>query len=217
MNVNNNLNEISNNKNEMQSELNNAKNKIKQLIDELNTEKNKTEKLMKELEIEKNKNKLLDDELKKNKDTIKQLTNNWNKENLTSSNFNTMVNQLNSQIKSLQSDLNAKIIELNNLRNQLNSSNNNNSLGLEICKPGEKIIVVHFKSLDQNVDYPIACKNTDIFVRIEENLYKEFPEYKEYSNTFFTVNGTMIKRFKSMEDNKIKNGDKIILNIWNKY
>ena len=28
----------------------------------------------------------------------------------------------------------------------------------------------------------------------------------------FTVNGTTIERFKSMEDNKIKNGDKIILN-----
>ena len=120
-----------------------------------------------------------------------------------------MINQLNSQIKSLQSDLNTKIIELTNLKNQLNSSN---SSGLENCKPGERIIAVNIKSLDQNVDYPIACKNTDIFVKIEENLYKEFPDYKEYSNTFFTVNGTMIKRFKSMEDNNIKNGDKIILN-----
>ena len=124
-----------------------------------------------------------------------------------------MVNQLNSQIKSLQSDLNEKITELTNLRNQLNSSNNNNSSGLENCKPGEKIIVAHFKSIDENVDYPIACKNTDIFDKIVEKLYKIFPNYKEYRNTFFTVNGTMVKRFKSMEDNKIKNGDKIILNI----
>ena len=212
MNVNNNLNEISNNKNEMQSELNNAKNKIKQLTDELNNEKNKTKQLMEELKIEKNKNKQLCDELKNDKDIIKQLTNNWNKEKLTTANFNTMANQLNAKINSLQTDLNAKITEINNLRNQLNSSNNNGS-GLEYCKPGEKIIVAHFKSIDQNVDHPIACKNTDIFVRIEEKLYNVFPEYKEYSNTFFTVNGTMIKRFKSFEDNKIKDGDKIMLNI----
>ena len=156
--------------------------------------------------------KKLNDELENNKDKFKQLNNNLNKEKITTSNFNNMVNQLNSKINSLQSDLNAKIIEITNLRNQLNSSNNNDS-SLKNCKPDERIIVAHFKSIDQNVDHPIACKNTDIFVRIEEQLYDEFPEYKEYSNTFFTVNGTMIKRFKSMEDNKIKNGDKIILNF----
>ena len=160
---------------------------------------------MEELKIEKDKNKLLSDE-------FKQLTNNWNKEEIPTANINTMVNQLNSKISSLQSDLNAKITEINNLRNQLNSNYNNKS-GLENCKPGEGIISVHFKSMDKNVDHPIECKNTDIFVRIEEKLYEVFPEYKEYSNIFFTVNGTMIKRFKSMEDNKINNGDKIMLNI----
>ena len=196
----------------MQSELNNAKNKIKQLTDELNNEKNKTKQLMEELKIEKDKNKKLIDELENDKDKLKQLTNNWNKEKITTANFNITVNQLNDKINSLQSDLNAKIIEINNLKIQLNSSNNNSS-GLENCKQGERIIAVNFKSIDQNVDHPIACKNTDIFVRIEEKLYDKFPEYKEYSNTFFTVNGTMVKRFKSMEDNKIKNGDKIILNF----
>ena len=63
------------------------------------------------------------------------------------------------------------------------------------------------------MDYPIVCKNTDIFGRIEEELYKLYPDYKEYDNKFFTVNGTIIKRFKFIEDNKIKNGDKIMLNI----
>ena len=168
---------------------------------------------MEELKIEKNKNKQLNDELGNDKDKFKQLTNNWNKEKVTTANFNITVNQLNDKINSLQSDLNSKNKEIANLRNQLNSSNNNNNSSLEDCKPGERIIVAHFKSIDQNVDYPITCKNTDIFVRIEENLYKEFPEYKDYDNTFFTVNGTMIKRFKSIEDNKIKNGDKIMLNI----
>ena len=152
---------------------------------------------------------------KNDKDKFKILNNNWNKEKITTANFNIMVNQLNDKINSLQSDLNSKIIEITNLRNQLNSSNNNDS-NLKNCKPDERIIVAHFKSIDQNVDYPIACKNTDIFVIIEESLYNEFPEYKEYDNTFFTVNG-MIKRFKSIEDNKIKNGDKIILNFQNKY
>ena len=194
----------------------NKKNKIKQLTEELNNEKNKTKQLMEELKIEKNKNKKLNDELENNKDKFKQLNNNLNKEKITTANFNNMVNQLNSKINSLQSDLNAKIIEINNLKNQLNSSNNNSS-DIKNINPGERIIAVNFKSIDENVDHPIACKNTDIFARIEEQLYDKFPEYKEYSNIFFTVNGNIIKGFKSMEDNKIKNGDKIILNIWNKY
>ena len=102
--------------------------------------------------------------------------------------------------------------ELKIEKNKNKQLDNNTSSDLENIKPGEKIIVAHFKSMDQKVDYPIPCKNTDIFVRIEEKLYKVFPEYKEYSKTFFTVNGTPIKRFKSMEDNKIKEGDKIIIN-----
>ena len=83
-----------------------------------------------------------------------------------------------------------------------NKVNNNKNLSMN-----------DFKSIDKNVDHSIECKNTDIFVRIEEKLYEVFPEYKEYSNIFFIVNNTMIKRFKSMEDNKINNGDKIMLNI----
>ena len=63
------------------------------------------------------------------------------------------------------------------------------------------------------MEYPIACKNTSIFTNIEQELYKIFPEYKDYC-VFFTVNGTMIKRFKSMDDNKIKNGVTIILNCF---
>ena len=102
--------------------------------------------------------------------------------------------------------------ELKIEKNKNKQLDDNTSSDLANIKPGERIIVVHFKSMDQKVDYPISCKNTDIFVRIEEKLYKEFPEYKEYSKTFFTVNGTPIKRFKSMEDNKIKEGDKIIIN-----
>ena len=167
---------------------------------------------MEELKIEKNKNKQLNDELENNKNKLKQLTNNLNKEKITTADCNTKINQLNTKINLLQSNLNEKITEITNLRNKLNSSNNNSS-DLENCKSGEKIIVAHFKSIDENIDYPIACKNTDIFRKIEEKLFEVFPDYKEYSNIFFTVNGTIIKGFKSMEDNKIKDGDKIILNF----
>ena len=150
-------------------ELKIAKKKNKQLMEELNIEKNINEQLMQELNIEKNIN--------------EQLTNNWNKEKLTTA---IMVNELNAKINSLQSDINAKITEIINLRNQLNSSNNNNS-GLENCKPGERIIVAHFKSIDENVDYPIACKNTDIFLELKKNYIKYSQNIKNIVKHFLLL------------------------------
>ena len=76
-------------------------------------------------------------------------------------------------------------------------------------------MALHIISIDEEVSLPIPCKNTTTFVKIEEELYKEYPEYKDV-NTYFTVNGFEIKRFKSIQENNIKNRDKIILNIYNK-
>ena len=50
-------------------------------------------------------------------------------------------------------------------------------------------------------------------MRLEEQLYEEYPEYKEF-DVYFTVKGDKIKRFKSIEENKLKNKDKILLNIF---
>ena len=60
---------------------------------------------------------------------------------------------------------------------------------------------------------PIPCKNTDTFVKIEEKIYNEYPKYKDY-NTYLTVNGNVIKRFKTLEENGIKSGNIIIVNIY---
>ena len=44
--------------------------------------------------------------------------------------------------------------------------------------------------------YPIACKNTTPFIKVEEKLYEEYPEFKETEN-YYIFNGTKIKRFKT--------------------
>ena len=59
----------------------------------------------------------------------------------------------------------------------------------------------------------MPCKNTDIISRLEEKLYNEYPKYKDY-NTYLTVNGNILKRFKSLNENGIKNGSTIIVNIY---
>ena len=92
--------------------------------------------------------------------------------------------------------------------NKLNSESINYNFN-EIL-PGEELIAVMFKSNDGKIDYSIPCKNTTTFVKIEEKLYDEYPEYKETDN-YFLVNGNRVKRFKTIKENQIKNGKPIIL------
>ena len=59
--------------------------------------------------------------------------------------------------------------------------------------------------------YAVVCKNTDLFVRLEEKLYNEYPQFKNYE-TYFEVKTKRIKRFKTLDENKIKNGD--VINVF---
>ena len=76
---------------------------------------------------------------------------------------------------------------------------------------GEKLISVIFKSVDQKIHFSVICKNTEKFIKLEEKLYNDYPEYADLDN-FFIVNGKVISKFKSLEENNIKNSDIIIVN-----
>ena len=155
--------------------------KLKRL---LNEEKNKNINLIKEIEILKNKNIIL------------------NNDN----------NSLKEQIKILENNLKAKKNELQNL---LSKNNNNNIINYKITSinPGEEILAINFVSngVQDIGHYNLICKNTDLFVRLEERLYQDFPDFKNYE-TYFEVNTRRIKRFKTIEENNIKNND--IINVF---
>ena len=155
--------------------------KLKRL---LNEEKNKNINLMKEIEILKNKNIIL------------------NNDN----------NSLKEKIKILENNLKAKKNELQNL---LSKNNNNNIINYKITSinPGEEILAINFVSngVQDIGHYNLICKNTDLFVRLEERLYQDFPDFKNYE-TYFEVNTRRIKRFKTIEENNIKNND--IINVF---
>ena len=74
-------------------------------------------------------------------------------------------------------------------------------------------MAINFVSMvNQDImNYNLICKNIDLFVRLEERLYEDFPQFKEYE-TYFVVNGKRIKRFKTLEQNNIKTND--IINIF---
>ena len=118
--------------------------------------------------------------------------------------------ELKKKIKSLENDL----IQKNNEIQQLLSQNNNkDKYEITSIKPGEKVMCINFVSMgNQEIGhYGLVCKNTDLFIREEERLYEDFPNFKKYE-TYFEVNGKRIKRFQTLSENNIK--DKDIINIF---
>ena len=166
------------------------------------------------IEIEKLKNEIT--KLKNENDSLKKENKILKKENTN----------LKKELNIIKENLNKKIVEFDNLKASLNSKNNEL---IKIYKPindikknnkpnygkvnRNDIISILFKSTDQKVEISFPCHVSDIFVRIEEQLYDEYPEYKEF-NTYFTVNGIVIKRFKSIKENHLKNFDKLLLNVY---
>ena len=116
------------------------------------------------------------------------------------------LNKLNIKIDLLEKDLTKKNNEIQQLLSQ--SNNIKDKYKITFINPGEEIMTVNFVTTNNNdiMNYSLACKNTDLFIRLEERLYEDFPQYKEYQ-TYFEVNTRRIKRFKTLEQNNIKNND----------
>ena len=104
--------------------------------------------------------------------------------------------------------------ENNNLKQKLENYNLKNTKKSEYLvksiNQGDKILAVNFVSIgNKDIEhYNLICKNSDLFVSLEERLYKDFPKFKEY-NTLFKVNDKTIKRFKTIDENNIQNNDVI--------
>ena len=118
-------------------------------------------------------------------------------------NYNTLQNKINN----LENEINNKNKEIQNYILQIKNINENKN-EITTIKPGEKILAVLFMTQgSQDIsNYTMPCKNTDLFVRLEERLYNDFPQYKNYE-TYFMVNARRILRFKTMEENRIKSND----------
>jgi len=76
----------------------------------------------------------------------------------------------------------------------------------------EHLITINFISVDQKINFATLAKTTDPFSKIEQILYKKYPEYLETENMFL-FKGERINKNKTIEQNKIKNNDQILLKI----
>ena len=64
---------------------------------------------------------------------------------------------------------------------------------------------------DKNIHYPISCSEEDMFSKIEQKLFDEFPELKS-KNIFYLANGNIVNKSMTLKNNKIDNGTTILLN-----
>ena len=112
---------------------------------------------------------------------------------------------LQDENKNLKNQLYLKENEINQLELKIKNNNNNNKF-----VNFNDVMVIYFESTDSSIHEGINCLETDTFAEVEERLYQKYDEFRN-TNNMFTFNGRTILRFKNLKENKIRNGDKIIL------
>ena len=118
-------------------------------------------------------------------------------------NNNNEIKKLKDEINSLKYQLNIKDKEINDLRNKSNV--------IEIPKYKiDDIIVITFQASDSSVNYGIKCIKDETFAEVEEKLYKKYKDLRN-TNNMFTANAKPVLRFKTINENNIKDGDIIQL------
>ena len=175
--------------------------------------------LNKQLNDEKNKNTLLNNQIISLNAQINMYKSQLNEEKNKNQTYINTINGLNETISFLKKQLTDE--KNKNKNNFQNMNQQNNAREITYINPGEKIMTINFVSQgNQDItNYSLACKNTDLFVRLEEilyhlfirleeKLYQDFPQFKDYE-TYFEVRTKRIKRFKTIEENDIRNNDVI--------
>ena len=206
----------------MNNENINLKNKNNNLENENETLKSKLKNLEAENENLKTKNENLETENEKLKTEIENLK----KENddltlklkdlqkkLMYESTNKKANIQNVKFNQNNGDK-AKIIELLNEKIEMKEKEikelKSRNMKLNNAFNINNYMTVIFYSTEQNIHYSFICKSTDIFSDIEKRLYKVYPSCQD-SEFYFIANEQKIKRFKTLQENKIKNSQVITI------
>ena len=103
----------------------------------------------------------------------------------------------------MKNQLYLKENEINQMKLKL-KNNKNNLVNLD------DVMVINFISTDSSIKKGIKCMETDTFAEVEEKLYQIYDEFRNTNNAF-TINGRTILRFKSLKENKVRDGDSVLL------
>jgi len=132
-------------------------------------------------------------------------------------NFKQLDNNNQIVINNLKNDLKMKENELIVLRNQLQSILNqkSNQMQFNISAVDNTVrggLTINFVSDNPYILSPTICNSNDTIVKLEEKLYNKNPIFKDY-NTYLTCNGKVLKRFKTLKENGIQNGNAIKIRL----
>ena len=210
--LNNDLEEELNNKekiiNEYKNNIQNLNDKINNLQKIVNDKEKKINEILEEKRNKDNIIKQLEDNNEKLKEEITNLKNGQRNIKIKEEEFKIFKDLMKSDTKNekwieLIERIEAKEKEINEIKSRF---------PFELSQ-GEKLMSLIFISADQKIHHSFICKNTDKFTKIEYLLYDIYPEYME-SDNYFIVNGNKINKYKTLEENKIKNSDIITLNTF---
>ena len=150
-------------------------------------------------------------ELKKELNEEKERNKKLVKVNDEEKNKNNILIKENNELK----EKNKKLIDENNeLKEKLKNINqkNNESLITSEKKKENKLVInfviqgFEYNNLKRNYE----CNSTDLFVKLEEKLYEDFPVFKK-CETYFEVDSKRVMRFETLAENNIKDKDEIKL------
>ena len=181
--------------------------KVANLENELNSEKEIKQKLYKEIISLKNAINIKDNLIKDKSKQIEELKNKQKDElkNVFSKKSNYIdkdkVIELMQKLEAKEEMLRRKELEIKEMKSKYPFDLLNN----------EKLMIVKIESQKDKVNHSFLCKNTHKFIYLENLLYEIYPELTESEN-FFIVNGLKINKFKTLEENKIKDNDLVLLN-----
>ena len=181
---------------------------LKKKIIDLNNYIKKLDDMNKELI---NNNKKLENSLKNLKNKNLEYEKIINDQKETIDNFNKNLNLFDGKKNNVENEILELVKELREKEKEIKSLKS--TLPFEI-KQNEKLMSIIFISVDQKIHHSFICKNTDMFINLEKSLYDIYPEYRESEN-YFLLRGVKINKYKSLENNNIKDSDIITLNQYN--
>ena len=140
--------------------------------------------------------------------------------------LNKIIKEKDIIIEQLKSDLNKKEkdiikrgedltkleIEMKNMEIEIKRLKIDLKVKIEENKDNKRI-KVKFQSSDSVINDEIESFENDKFIVIEEKLYIKFENYKE-TNNIFLVKGNQVLRYKTLKENKIGDGQVVVMNIF---
>ena len=140
--------------------------------------------------------------------------------------LNKIIKEKDIIIEQLKSDLNKKEkdiikrgeditkleIEMKNMEIEIKRLKIDLKVKIEENKDNKRI-KVKFQSSDSVIIDEIESFENDKFIVIEDKLYIKFEKYKE-TNNLFLVKGNQVLRYKTLKENKIGDGQVVVMNIF---